>query len=78
MKNKLTITVDSELIPVAKRYAHTKGMSLSAVIEEALREKTQETGASFVAKWRGRFRLDPKDYPKDDPRFDYLARKYLR
>lgn len=81
MKSKLTITVDSELIPAAKRYARSKGVSLSAVIEQALREATGEageTGASFVAKWRGAFKLDPEDYPKDDPRFDYLARKYLK
>ena len=77
MKSKLTITVDSDLIPAAKRYARSRGVSLSAVIEQALREATGETGASFVAKWRGAFKLDPEDYPKDDPRFDYLARKYL-
>ena len=42
MKSKLTITVDSELIPAAKRYARSKGVSLSAVIEQALREATGE------------------------------------
>ena len=83
MKSKLTITVDSELIPVAKRDASSKGVSLSSVIEQALREATGESepplsGASFVEKWRGQFKLDPEDYPTDDPRFDYLARKYLR
>ncbi|MCY4450113.1 MAG: DUF6364 family protein [Chloroflexi bacterium] len=78
MKSKLTITIDSELIPAARRYAHSKGVSLSAVIEQALREATREAGASFAEKWRGAFKLDPEDYPTDDPRFDYLARKYLR
>ena len=78
MKSKLTITMDTELIPVAKRYARSKGVSLSAVIEQAVREATGETGASFVEKWRGAFKLDPEDYPTDDPRFDYLARKYLK
>ena len=78
MKRKLTISVDSELIPVAKQYARSKGVSLSSVVEQALREATGETGASFAEKWLGKFKLDPEDYPKDDPRFDYLARKYLR
>ena len=78
MKSKLTITVDSELIPVAKRYARSKGVSLSSVIEQALREATGETEPTFAEKWLGRFKLDPEDYPTDDPRFDYLARKYLK
>ena len=78
MKSKLTITIDSELVPAAKRYARSRGVSLSSVIEQALREATGETGASFAEKWRGAFKLDPEDYPTDDPRFDYLASKYLR
>ena len=41
MKSKLTITVDSDLIPAAKRYARSRGVSLSAVIEQALREATR-------------------------------------
>ena len=77
MKSKLTITVDSELIPAAKRYARSKGVSLSAVVEQALREATAGTGAAFIDRWAGKFKLDPEDYPKDDPRFEYLARKYL-
>ena len=36
MKKKLTITIDSELIPVAKRYARQHGISLSALIERYL------------------------------------------
>lgn len=82
MKSKLTITVDSELIPVAKRYARSKGVSLSAVIEQALREATGETGeagASFVAKWRGAFQPAHYANPEllEDPRYAALARKYL-
>ncbi len=80
MKSKLTITVDSELIPAAKRYARSKGVSLSAVIEQALREATASNGATFMEYWRERFAKSRKAPPEPgtDPRYDYLARKYLR
>ncbi|MCY3787091.1 MAG: DUF6364 family protein [bacterium] len=69
----MTITVDAELIPVAKRYARSRGLSLSSLIEQSLREKAGAHGASFSARWRGRLRA----VPRDDPRFEALARKYL-
>ena len=74
MKHKLTITVDAELIPVAKRHARTRGMSLSSMIEQSLRQEIGESAPSFAARWRGRFR--PAE--RDDPRYTALARKYLR
>lgn len=39
MKTKLTVTVDRDLIPVAKQMAREGGVSLSSIIEGALREK---------------------------------------
>ena len=38
MKKKLTITVDADVLPLAKRYAKSKGVSLSSLVEQALRE----------------------------------------
>ncbi len=73
MKRKLTITVDEELIPVAKRHARSRGMSLSSLIENSLREATTQRSESFAARWRGKFR--PAD--RNDPRYDALAKKYL-
>ena len=73
MKKKLTITVDSELVPRAKRYARARGVSLSSVIEDSLRELTQDLGPSFVERWRGRFEAASRD----DDRFRALAKKYL-
>ena len=73
MKKKLTITVDEELIPVAKRYARSRGESLSSVIEQTLRQVTREQAPSFSSKWRGKFR--PAE--RDDPRYQALAAKYL-
>ena len=37
MKQKLTITVDAELISTAKRYARYRGVSLSSLVEQSLR-----------------------------------------
>lgn len=40
MKTKLTITVDRDLVPGAKQMARERGVSLSSIIEGALRELT--------------------------------------
>lgn len=74
MKQKLTITVDMELVPAAKRYARSRGVSLSSLIEQSLRETIGEENPSFSERWRGEFR--PAE--RDDPRYDALAEKYLR
>ena len=74
MKQKLTVTVEAELIPLAKRHARSRGVSVSALIEESLREITQGATPSFSSKWRGQFR----EAERDDTRYEALARKYLR
>ena len=74
MKQKLTITVDGDLLPIAKRYARSRGVSLSSLIEQSLREVAGEPTPSFASRWRGRFR--PAE--RDDPRYDALAKKYLQ
>lgn len=73
MKTKLTITVDFDLIPAAKRYARDQGVSLSSLIEGSLREMVRDQPPAFAERWRGRFR----EAKRDDPRYDALARKYL-
>jgi hypothetical protein len=73
MKQKLTVTVDAELIPKAKRYARSRGVSLSSVIEDSLRRLTEDQEPPFVEKWRGRFEAASGE---DDP-FLALAEKYL-
>ena len=74
MKQKLTITVDAELLPLAKRYARSRGVSVSSLIEQSLREVAGADGPSFAARWRGKFRAAGRD----DSRYDALARKYLQ
>ena len=73
MKNKLTLTVDSEVILAAKRHARASGVSLSSLVERGLREVVDEGAPSFAVRWRGR--LQAAD--RDDPRYEALACKYL-
>jgi hypothetical protein len=72
MKAKLTVTIDEDLIPRAKRHAKAHGTSLSGLIEDALRSATEEE-EDFVKKWRGRFRASDVD----EPRYRYLKEKYF-
>lgn len=78
MKQRLTVTVDTEVVPVAKRYARARGASLSSLVEQALRELTaEEAGApSFVEQWAGAWEGKLRPPEGDDPRYEYLARKY--
>ncbi len=73
MKQKLTITVDGELIPKAKRYARSRGVSLSSLIEAELRGVVSGEASSFASRWRGEF----EPAARTDPRYEALARKYL-
>lgn len=72
MKTKLTITVDRDLLPRAKRYARAQGVSLSSLIEAALRELAEPPGPTFSQRWRGTAELTEQD----DPRYRALAEKY--
>ena len=71
MKKKLAI--DTELLPRAKRYARSRGVSRSSFIEQSLREVAGDDSPSFATRWLGRF----KPAGRRDPRYDALARKYL-
>ena len=73
MKTKLTVTIDETLLPRAKRYAHSRGVSLSQLIEDMLREMSSRKGLSFSQRWRGKFQAAERD----DERYKGLARKYL-
>lgn len=74
MKTKLTITVDKDLVPEAKRFARRRGVSLSSLIEDALRDMTSEgERGSFSARWRGTMVLADRE---QDERYRALAEKY--
>jgi hypothetical protein len=73
MKTKLTLTIDQSLLPGAKRYARRRGVSLSSLVENALREMIEPGDrASFSTRWRGTMALSERD----DERYRYLMRKY--
>ena len=72
MKKKLTITVDADLLPRAKRYARARGVSLSSLIESSLRELAAEEETSFAQRWSGTFELARRD----DARYAALLEKY--
>jgi post-segregation antitoxin (ccd killing protein) len=72
MKSKLTLSIDRDLLPAAKRFARTRGVSLSALVEDALRDAIEPDAAGFVDRWRGAFRLAELD----DERYRALAEKY--
>ncbi len=73
MKTKLTVTIDEELVPKAKQYARAQGVSLSQVIETALRGLSYPERPPFSARWRGQF----QPAKKKDERYQHLAKKYL-
>ena len=73
MKTKLTITIDAEVIPLAKRYARSRGVSLSSLVEHSLRTLVGEERPSFSSRWRGRFEAANRE----DARYMALAEKYL-
>lgn len=73
MKTKLTITVDADVVPAAKRYARGRGVSLSSLIDASLKEMVRDEAPSFTERWRGQFRAASRD----DPRYEALAGKYL-
>lgn len=72
MKTKLTVTIDQALIPRAKRYARQHGVSLSQLIETALKAIGAEDARPFSERWRGGFR--PAGHR--DARYRALANRY--
>jgi post-segregation antitoxin (ccd killing protein) len=73
MKTKLTVTIDEQLLPKAKQYARSRGVSLSRLIENALREMGAGEAGSFSRRWRGKFSLAARD----DERYRALTKKHL-
>lgn len=72
MKTKLTLTIDRDLLPEAKKVARGRGVSLSSLVEAALRDVIEPDRPGFVARWRGRFKLADRA----DDRYRALVEKY--
>ena len=79
MKSRLTLTIDPKVTHAAKRAARSCNKSLSALVEDLLREVSMgdadsksEIKESFSQRWGGRLELERRD----DTRFRKLAKKY--
>ncbi len=73
MKSKVTLTIDKELIPIAKYYARSHGRSLSQLIETSLREMSAADEKPFSGRWKGKF----KKSGKTELRYAILAKRYF-
>jgi len=82
MNTKLTLTIEQSLIEKAKKYAKSKGRSLSDIVENYLKVIIKEEGIKvvdstpIVSSLRGSFKA-PKDLNYKDELSKGLADKYL-
>lgn len=82
MTTKLTLTIEQDVIKVAKTYAHKKGRSLSELIENYLKTLTSKTSddkdlSPRVKKIMGKIKL-PKDFDYKKTLADELTKKYSK
>jgi hypothetical protein len=76
MKSRVTLTIDPEIAGRAKRIAHARKTSVSALVEELIRRTplSPKLENDFVEKWAGKLQLrKPK---KPEPRFEYLKKRF--
>ena len=82
MKQKVTISIDADLLPAAKQHAAEQGVSLSSLVEHSLMAFGVKHPIPFATRWRGKFKPaegdPPSDAEVDELRYEALARKYLR
>lgn len=77
MKNRITLTIDPKIATRAKRIAHARRTSVSALIEDLVRAaplSPNKQQVSFADKWAGKLHLRKVSGP--DPRFDALKKRY--
>jgi hypothetical protein len=76
VKRRVTLTIDPEVAGKAKKIAHARKTSVSALVEELIRRTpvSLELEQPFVEKWAGRFRV--RKSSKSDTRLQYLKQRY--
>jgi len=76
MKSRVTLTIDPEIAGRAKKIAHARKTSVSALVEELIRRTpvSPKLENDFVAKWTGKLQLRKPSKP--ERRFDYLKKRY--
>ena len=78
MKDRITLTMDSDIARKAKQIAHARRTSVSALIEDLLRATSispRKKHMWFADKWTGKLRLRTRAKP--DPRFESLKKRYV-
>ena len=81
MSTKLTLTVESQIIERAKKYAKGTGKSLSAIVESYLDEitSTETTSGNLSPKLKkliGSVNL-PVDFDEEKEKSAYLEKKHI-
>ena len=76
MKNRVTLTIDPEIAGKAKKIAHARRTSVSALVEDLIRKTAVPPllEKDFVDSWAGKFRVRKSSKP--DPKLEYLKKRY--
>jgi len=76
MKSRVTLTIDPEIAGRAKKIAHARKTSVSALVEDLIRRTpvSPKLEQDFVEKWAGKLRL--RRPSNTEPRFEYLKKRY--
>lgn len=84
MPNKLTLSIDQEIIEKAKQYAKLQGRSLSNIIEEYLKSISIDSSnnkkhdlSKLVRELKGSISPPPDDKSYDEILEDALIEKYV-
>lgn len=82
MNTKLTLTIEKEVIEIAKKYAKEKGMSLSEMVENYFKYltvnrvmKKEKNLSANVKKLRGIIKIDD-DFDYKQTLTEELSKKY--
>ena len=76
MKNRVTLTIDPEIAGKAKKIAHARKTSVSALVEDLIRKTAVPSllEKDFVDTWAGKFQV--RKSSKLDPKLKYLKKRY--
>lgn len=77
MKDRLTVTVDAKLAAHARQVAHSRGTSVSGLLEGLLREalaSQTRRSIAFADRWSGQFSVTPST--SGDARLTALKAKH--
>jgi hypothetical protein len=81
MNAKLTLTIEESVIEQAKKYAKSKGQSLSGLVENYLKSATKQKQEELeltpiVKSLKGSFKM-PEDFRYKEELANRLSEKYL-